>query len=716
MKLYVLDFESFWCSKTYSLSLMGVEAYVRDPRFEVLLLAVTENDSPIRVFEQEKIAEVLKRLPLGDPDVLTVCQNISFDGFILKDHYGIDVANPVCARSLARLTGVARLTGESLAAQNAFHDYGQKKMGTVVSDGKHREDFTPEEWAFFRQYNAGDVDQTRHHTVTMLEKLSEWVTAGQFTELLAFDSLTENLYLNPRLVLDTGLLAGYEIELVERQEKAMQDLQRLFTFPDRENFITAIRAKGRTSPKLTKGLPTFPVMLEMMGIETPMKVSDKRMDSVTTSKTWVADTVRRLKSGGPASKEDVRLYNKHRKNIATGVMIPALAKTDPELMAMQEHENPDVALLCRTRAELNSSIELSRCRSLLGIARRGTLPVSLSAYQAITGRFAADNSAADVKSDSTNLQNLPSRQGNHTLKRSIRAPEGMVLVGADSSQIECRLNAFIWGQYDLVRAFAGGRDVYCEYASSLYNRPVTRTDKTERSIAKTCVLQLGYGSGSNKLATKLKQERLDIGTDQVTHEEESERLVKFYRHTYSRIKAGWARCKNVIKAMDSGLSGAFGGPDDTLFVYNGADDIFGRPAASVLLPDGYKIWMPALRWVQQGETVSRGIVADAGGYWFDLYNRRIKAVTPNRLYGSKLCALVCQGLAFAIIRWQMMEINKAYPVVTNCHDSIITLAPEGEGEKVLDFMLRTMETAPPWLPDGLPLAAEGAFGRTYADT
>lgn len=714
----VLDFETAWRSTDYSLSKkngMGMEEYIRHPLFHPLLLAVKINNGPIVVFEDTQIEAVLRQLPLNDPDVLVVAQNAGFDVSIIEMHYKIPVANPICTRSLARLTGVARLTGESLAAQNTFHDYGQKKAGTVVSDGKFRkEDFTLEEWEFFKTYNSEDVDQTYHHFTVMMEALFKSLSAEQIRHLLAFDSLTTRMYSRPTLVLDTELLAGYEIELVDKQEQGMQNLQRLFSFPDRDSFIAAIRAKGRTSPK-AKGLPTFQVMLEMLGVKAPTKISDKRVASVNASKLWLTEMLRAYQAYGrrPLSKVEEKLYKKHRKNIETGVMIPALAKTDIEFMDMQDHENPDVALLCQTRAELNSSIELSRCRSFLGIARRGTLPVSLSAYQAITGRYAADNSASDIKSDSTNLQNLSSRSKNHTLKNSIRAPEGCVLVGADSSQIEARVNAWVWGQDDLVQAFAEGRDVYCEFGSNLYGRIITKADKLERQVSKTAVLQLGYQSGAAKLAGKLQQERVDVSTESMTHEEECKRIVKFYRNNYFHIKNGWKICIDVIKAMVRGQSGSFGGPNDNLFVYNGGDDIFGRPAASIMLPDGFKIWYPNLRFVAMGDKVSDKITADDDGYWYDIYSRKTKNMIPSRIYGGKMTNNIIQGLAFGIIRWQMLQIDKLWPVVLNVHDSIISIVPEDDAQLALDKMLNIMRTSPPWLPGGLPLNAEGNYGYVY---
>jgi len=108
------------------------------------------------------------------------------------------------------------------------------------------------------------------------------------------------------------------------------------------------------------------------------------------------------------------------------------------------------------------------------------------------------------------------------------------------------------------------------------------------------------------------------------------------------------------------------------------------------------------------------LIADMGSYWFDIYNRKTKRVEANKIYGGKLCAFCCQALAFAVIRWQMLMIDKLFPVVLNVHDSIIVhVSQTVDPQVVLDTILEIMKTAPPWLPPGLPLNAEGGYGKTY---
>lgn len=687
MRLVYLDLETYWHKTNFTLSKMGTEAYIRHSSFHTLLLAAAIDDGPVYVFEEEDIAAVLGGLGLDDPDTLTISVNASFDHSVLEYRYGIRIANSICTRALCRWTGVSRLTAESLHSMNQFFGWGVKKAGTVVSSGKLREDFTPEEWAFFKQYNRDDVEQMRHHVKLMLPLVPH--------HALMFDAMSERMYTRPLLEIDAELLRDYERRLIQKQEDDMHRLQRLFSFSDRNEFVKAIRSRVK-----------FPEMLRSLGVEPPLKTSEARVKSVGDS---IEELDRILKElgGQRANAETKKAIAKHIKNIRKGTTTYALAKDDLDFMALMDSEDEDVALLCRVRAEVNSSIALSRCQTLLAIAERGAFPVTLAAFQAITGRYTGSNADDSTKSDATNPQNFNKRSGDHTLRRALRAPAGYKIVAADSGQVELRVNAFVWGEDWLLEILNDdSRDTYCEFASQAYGFTVTKTDKKERGVGKTCELQLGYQSGWRKLARKLKQERVDISTPTATHDEECERLVSVYRKTHVAIKRGWQICMDVVKEMAAGKSGYFGGPNHNLFYFNGQDNIFGTPCATVTLPDGFKLYYPNLRYDP-----------DTDEYLYDQYDRQKRRIVTRKLYGGKLCNNVIQGLTAAIIRWQMLEIDdpQNLPIVMQVHDEIVVLCRAGDEERVLEFMLSVMKTSPPWMPPGCPFRASGGYGDTYAD-
>ena len=165
-----------------------------------------------------------------------------------------------------------------------------------------------------------------------------------------------------------------------------------------------------------------------------------------------------------------------KTSLRTGKETYAFAKTDKEFTALLDHPNPKVQTLVAARLGTKSTIEETRTENLMKVADRGALPIMLNYYGAHTGRFSGG--------DKLNLQNLPR---NGAIRKAITAPEGHVLVACDSSQIEARMVAYIAGQDDLVQAFREGRDVYSEFASEVYGKKVTKDDKVQRFVGKTCI-------------------------------------------------------------------------------------------------------------------------------------------------------------------------------------------------------------------------------------
>ena len=146
----------------------------------------------------------------------------------------------------------------------------------------------------------------------------------------------------------------------------------------------------------------------------------------------------------------------------------AFAKTDMGFIKLETHPNEKVRHLVAARKAVKSTITETRIKRIMDIVERsgGKFPVYLNYWGAHPGRWSG--------ADKTNPQNFT--RGSE-LRKSLLAPPGQVLVVADSAQIECRTNAGISGQEDLLEAFRQGRDVYNEFASTIYGRPVFRKRK-----------------------------------------------------------------------------------------------------------------------------------------------------------------------------------------------------------------------------------------------
>ena len=376
----------------------------------------------------------------------------------------------------------------------------------------------------------------------------------------------------------------------------------------------------------------------------------------------------------------------------TGKSIPAFAKGDDGMKALLEHPNPAVAAVAEVRLGIKSNIEEKRTARLIEVARRGPLPIMLHYYGAHTGRFSGG--------DKLNLQNLPSRKGN-TIRSWLCAPAGQKLIACDSSQIEARMLAYVAGQRDLVEAFREGRDVYSEFATMVFGRTITKEDKTERFVGKTCILGLGYGMGHVKFRDTLKQSGLDIG------EVEAKRIVQLYRSTYPMIRQLWTSADAALRSMVSNQPYLFG--------------FLNTSAAGIELPNGLMLSYNALRETPIGE-VEQGSFSQGFSYIANVrvYRKFIshgvpkEDVTWTNLYGGKVVENVIQALARIVITDQMTAIGQHYHAVFQVHDEIIINVAANEAGVAQQVVEKIMSTPPLWA-DTLPVACESGVGDNYGE-
>lgn len=359
----------------------------------------------------------------------------------------------------------------------------------------------------------------------------------------------------------------------------------------------------------------------------------------------------------------------------TGKEALALAKSDEAFKALAEHPDERVQALVAARLGSKSTLEETRTQRFIEISKRGDLPIPLSYYAAHTGRWGG--------ADKINLQNLPSRGANGgKLKKAIVAPEGYVMIDSDSSQIEARMLSWWAGQDDLTEAFTRKEDVYKKMASAIYNKPVSEIEAHERFVGKTTILGAGYGMGATKFQAQLKTFNTYL------EPEECSLAITAYRSTYAKIPELWDAGRQAIQAMVKNQTVDFG---------NGVVTVCGEQG--ILLPNGLYQRYPNLRKVQTDEG------------WQYVYDNR-KGQT--KLYGGKLVENVCQALARCIIVEQMLRIAKKYRPVLTVHDAIACIAPKQEADEAMAYVMECMSWTPDWA-EGLPVACEAGYGRSYGD-
>ena len=617
MDIVTIDFETFY-SREYSLSKMTTEAYVRDPRFEVIGVGVKVNDNPTDWYSGTDVGKFLNSLDYSDKAILA--HNCVFDGAILSWLYNIKPKFWFDTLSMARPFHHNTIGG-SLKALVKHYKLGEKGDEVVNGMGKQRLDFLPEELDRYAQYCITDVDLT----YALFNKLKEKIP---ISELMIIDQ-TLKMYTDPTINLDIDVL-HHHLEKIKTQKQQLIDTL-AFKGLDPDNVKKVLMSNDK-----------FAKLLQAVGVEPPMKTS-----------------------------------------LRTGKETYAFAKTDKSFTALTEHCNPMVQNLVSARLGTKSTIEETRTENLLKVAERGRLPIMLNYYGAHTGRFSGG--------DKLNLQNLPR---NGAIRKALTAPEDHVLIACDSSQIEARMVAYIAGQEDLIQAFREGRDVYSEFATEVYGRSITKADKIERFVGKTCILGLGYGMGAKKF-----KDTLALGQGGITvniEENEAQRIVNLYRQKNHHIVSLWRKCGHALIGIMSGNSGQ---------IANMTYDKYG-----IRLPNGLYIQYPALR---SNNNNGFEYISNARTYRKWRQNPSMEVDWTN-IYGGKVTENIVQALARIVVAEQMASIGQSYHVAFQVHDEIIIVVPKTEKEMAQELIEKRMSTPPPWAKE-LPVSCESGVGLNYGD-
>jgi hypothetical protein len=242
-RILVGDFETKFCKKTYTLSKMTGEEYVRDPRFHAWGMGWKwyGDAGPTNWVDHADLPWFFSTIDWTRTAFLA--QNTAFDASILAWHYGVHPCFLLDTLSMARaLRGVGGNSLKKLAEDFALP---AKKAGLELTDGLLDGTTLPNEIkAAVIQYCAHDV----------------WLCEEIFKRLLPFPpkelrliDLTLKMYTRAVLDLDADMLAK---AITEEKEKREGLLARL-----------GIEEKALASN------PQFALALEALGIEPPLKIS-----------------------------------------------------------------------------------------------------------------------------------------------------------------------------------------------------------------------------------------------------------------------------------------------------------------------------------------------------------------------------------------------------------------------------------------------------------
>jgi len=244
MKTITIDFETYY-DQDFSLSKITTEEYVRSPLFEVIGVAVKENDEETIWYSGDAngLSSFLANYDWANS--LVLAHNAMFDASILTWKFGIKPKGWLDTLSMARAIHGSEV-GNSLAKLVTHYGLGQKGSEVLDAKGKNRIHFSDAELDAYGRYCKNDVDLTYKLLHCLLPHF-------KITELQLI-SLTIKMFSEPVLVLDQQLLEEHLENVKERKANLL------------------VEAGVETRDDLMSN-PKFAEMLRSFGVEPPTKIS-----------------------------------------------------------------------------------------------------------------------------------------------------------------------------------------------------------------------------------------------------------------------------------------------------------------------------------------------------------------------------------------------------------------------------------------------------------
>ena len=279
MNLITLDFETYYTTKDLGFKTQTTEEYVRDPRFEVIGVAVKVNDEPTQ-WCSDSLDEIDLWLHQFDWDnSMVVAHNAMFDMAILNWHFDIRPKAIADTLSMARaINGIE--VGNSLKKLALHYELGVKGEEVLQAVNLRRRDFTEQQLAEYGAYCRNDVDLTYDLFLTLLPMF-------QKVELKLID-LTIRMFTEPQLRLDESLLQQHLIEVKNRKKLLLDECgANIEDLMSNQKFAEVLRGLGVEPPmkiSLTTGKEALALAKSDEGFKALAEHPDERVQTLVAAR------------------------------------------------------------------------------------------------------------------------------------------------------------------------------------------------------------------------------------------------------------------------------------------------------------------------------------------------------------------------------------------------------------------------------------------------
>ncbi len=291
-----------------------------------------------------------------------------------------------------------------------------------------------------------------------------------------------------------------------------------------------------------------------------------------------------------------------------------------------------------------------------------------------------------------------------------RAGPGKLLCIGDFASIEARGTAWCARERRLLELFEQGGDAYCDFATAIFARPITKETKRERGVGKEAVLGCGYAMGPPRFATQCAARGIDLAAAGVT----AEMVVEGYRDAYPAIagtKVCWGtwRRGGMWDDVEAAARAAVerGTPGDAgRCQFSREDD-----ALVIRLPSGRRLYYRNARIEPRvpAYCLSLGLPpTEKPTIVFD--GAEEPGVTT---YGGKLTENIVQAVCRDLLVAALLECERqGLLVVLHVHDEVVIEVPAGQADQALRRLAEIMSTPPAWA-EGFPIEVEAFAAERY---
>lgn len=422
----------------YDLRKLSIVQYVRDARFKAFGAGIAESKGDVIWVPAKDLPYYFSMLgdKFGWKNISVVGHNVKFDGFILKEIYGVVPGHYIDTKGMSRAVFGKSIKGHSLDLISQHFQLPSK--GIMKTDGVR--DLSAAAEAELAEYCLHDVELCREIYFRLAKDFPE----NQYESM----HRTVDMFINPKLVLNVPLLEQTSIQEAARRANIFEEIK----IPKAE-FASNVK---------------FPALLLSHGFEVPTKPSPRKKDEN-------GDPVQipALALGDPEFLELLESDNELLKKLCEARVA---AKS-----TLLETRSTKLAKIGATGlwpfdVEFSGADQTHR---FSGGPGAGGNPQNFSACR-------------DPKEHAKG-HFCPAR-----LRQAVEAPEGFELVVGDFSNVELRIVAALSKDPGLVQSIERFIDIYCDFASVFFGRKITKADERERRFGKTAILGLGYGMGWRK--------------------------------------------------------------------------------------------------------------------------------------------------------------------------------------------------------------------------